>query len=310
MNQRTLESAGVQHQVPVRRILHATPPPHVDLHGVDLRGSDLRSLDLCGADLHDADLRNARLGLNFAWRARLALLSIAISVGVGALSGLAGQRLHALMRSELKLERWLAFIVCAELAMFLLVALWKGLYQAVRRVLAPVCVAAGLLTVFGALAGGTGAAGAAIMAFSILLFALIALTTLSRAIANPAGILLLLVVAACGALAGELMHGGLVASAVALSALLLSRRTVRDDPELPYLSRWSRRIVSRAGTSLRNADLRGARLGGCVLLCTDLRGAKLDGAELAGAREVMCALDPEQRSLLSAGATAPVDRQA
>jgi hypothetical protein len=310
MNERTLVSAGVQHHVPTRSVLHENAASAVDLHGLDLRNSDLRSLDLCGADLHDADLRHARTGLSFAWRARLAILSIAVSIGVGALSGLAGQRLHTLVTSEQKLERWIGFIVSAELIMFLFVALWRGLNMAVRRVLAPVCVAAIMLSVFGVVAGGTGAAGAAIMAFSALLFALIALTTLSRAVAHPTGKVLLLIVAACGAFAGELLHGGAVATIVAVSALLLSRRTRRDDPELPYLSRWSRRIVSRGGTNLRNADLRGARLEGCTLLCSDLRGAKLEGAELAGASEEMCALDPEQRLLLAVRGSASSDRQA
>jgi hypothetical protein len=169
-------------------------------------------------------------------------------------------------------------------------------------------VAAVVISVVGALAGGTGAAGGAIIAFSTLIFATIALATLVRAVAISTGKLLLLLVVVSGTVASGMLHGGAVAIAVALSALLLSRRTLRDDPELPYLSRWSREIASLGGTCLRDADLRGARLQGCVLFCTDLRGARLDGAQLAGAREVMCALDPGQRSLLTVGSSGQVER--
>jgi uncharacterized protein YjbI with pentapeptide repeats len=297
--ERSLTCGGSIHRVPTRRLLHAGVHVPLDLHGADLRCLDLRSLDLRGADLRGADLRRARMGLSSSWRARLGALAIAASLVAGAVTGLAGQRLIMLHASSSRLERAVALVVSGALLLFACAALWKGTYYAVRRVLVPVCACAFLLMLVGALLGGTGAAGVALLSFSLLMFALIMLATLARAVAHATGLLIVVVVAVVGSLAGGLFHGGIVSLAVAMLALLLSRRTLHGDPELPYMTRWARSLASFGGTSLRDADLRGAQLRGCELFCSDLRGARLDGAVLEDVREVMCALDPDQRSLLA-----------
>jgi hypothetical protein len=299
-HERILVCEGVAHRVPLRKLSNK-PQSSLDLHGADLSGNDLRSLDLNGADLRFADLRRVRTGLNLAARARLGLFAILLAVGGGVLSGFAGQWLGVAFGSRSLLEHWIGITVAAELLLFLSAALWRGLGFAVRTVLLPVSAAAFLVSLIGLMTGKTGAAGGAVIAFSALVFALITLATLARTLAHSTGLLLLLLVALSGSLVGRALHGGLVSTSLAVAAFVLARRTSRGDPELPYLTRLSRRIACAGGTSLRNADLRGARLAHCQLVCTDLRGARLDGAELTGASEFMCSLDPAQSSLLALG---------
>ncbi|HEY6878758.1 MAG TPA: pentapeptide repeat-containing protein [Polyangiales bacterium] len=292
--------AGVPYNIPRRRLRRSTAPrTALDLHDQDLRGCDLRSLDLEGADLRGADLRSIRTGLCASWRLRLATLSVVTSACMGAVAGLAGHRLHVLITSPTRLERWIGIVASGELLVFLAVALYKGPRTAVRNVLAPAVVGAAVLFMIGTLIGESGAAARAVFAFSLAIFVILTLGTLARVVARATGPTLLVIVALVGAAVSYATHGGATSLVFATAMLLLGRRTYRGDPDLPALTRWSRQLVSAGGTSLRNSDLRGAQLEGCLLLCTDLRGAKLEGAALTGVREVMCALDPAQRSLLA-----------
>lgn len=286
--------------IPRRRLWHDTSAITLELAGADLSARDLRGLDFSNADLRDANLSKVRTGLDPGWTFVMLMASLSISVLLGVATGIAGNRLSRLLVSNDLRIRVVALLLSAELLVFLVLSVWKGLRFAVRFVLIPSAAIAIALSVVGASLGGTGVGGIVMLTFTVMLFAVIALGALSRAVAGASGTVLFVVVAMSGALVGNALGGGLAAAAVAIGALLLGRRSLANAPESPQLARWTRLIACAPGTSFRNADLRGARLDGARLHCTDLRGAKLDGATLHGTALSMCELDDAQANALTA----------
>jgi MFS family permease len=266
----------------------------MQLEGTDLGGQDLCGLDFTGADLRRADLRGARAGLRSGRVALLAVLSVLGSVLAGIAAGLVAHHLRGLIASDAPLERFVGRVVASEFLLFLVLSVWKSPRTALRWCLLPSAVIAVLLALIGGALGGTGVAGVALLAFSVLLVAIVCVGTLSRAVAGGAGAILFVVVVVSGSLAGTMLGGGLIALALSISEALLSRRARQDAAALPLLSEWSASIARALGTSLRNADLRGAQLDGADLRYADLRGARLDGASVVGTKFGVKGLDDLQ----------------
>ena len=59
-----------------------------------LAHADLRGADFTRADLRGADLTGVRSGMTRGWTAVMVLASLALSIGIGAISGIAGNVLH------------------------------------------------------------------------------------------------------------------------------------------------------------------------------------------------------------------------
>jgi len=276
----------------------------VDLSGSDLRGrsfagaslpfsslagADLRGTDLTGADLRGADLSRIRAGMSRGWTAVVVLGALALSVGIGALSGLAGQILHQAIASDDLRHRAVGLLVAAALVAFLLVGIWKGLRVAARSVLPAATAIALVAGIAGVVSGlGTGAGALAVLAFLLLVAAIEAVSVLARAVAGTAGAIYFVVVALAGALTGRVLGGGLAALAIAIGAMVMARRAPGHRDAFPLMTRLSAAIACRRGTRLRDADLTGARFDGAHLVACDLRGARLAGASFAGAEIRLC----------------------
>lgn len=256
-----------------------------------MSGADLRGADFSGADLHGADLSRARLGMSLAWAALVVALALAMSLAIGAVSGVAGRFLHALIASDDAKHRIVGIFVAVSLLVFLGAGIWKGLRWATRLVLpavAAVGVAVGLIAVIAG--AGTGAAALAAVAFVMLAAAIVTVSVLARAAAGIAGTLYFAVVAISGALIGRALGGGVAALAVAIGAMLMARRSARTH-DFPLLSRLSTLLACRGGTRFRDADLSGAHFDGARVVATDFRGARLEGASFDGAEIRLCQFD-------------------
>ncbi len=257
-----------------------------------LAGSDVRGTDFTGADLHDADLSRIRSGMSRKWIALLAAGSFVLSVVLGVVVGLCVRYLRAMYLSEDVRQRMTAMFVFAALLVFLIAGTWRGLRFATRNVLpvtAALAVAAGLISVF----SGTGTGSGALFALVFVGIAAVMVTAavLVRAVAGTTTELVFSLVAIVGGLAGGAAGGGLGATAVAICAMLMARRSAKLEHEYPTLARVTAAIASRGGTRFRNANLAGANLDHAQLVACDFRGANLQGARLDRATMRLCRFD-------------------
>jgi hypothetical protein len=281
-----------------------SPAPALDLRGrrfvgarmplASLSGADLRGADLSGADLRGADLSRIRAGMSRPWTALVVVGSLVLSVAIGAFSGIAGRLLHQLIASGDPRRRIVGLFVAAVVVVLLVIGVWKGLRFATRNVLpaaAALAVAAGTIAILRG--AGTGAGALAVLAFLLLIAAIIGLSVLARVLAGAAGGILFTIVAVAGALAGRALDGGLVAAAIAIGAMLMARRSRTRKDEFPLAARVTEAIVCRGGTRLRGADLTGASLSAAHLVACDFRGARLAGARFDGADLRLCRFDDD-----------------
>jgi hypothetical protein len=111
-------------------------------------------------------------------------------------------------------------------------------------------------------------------------------------VAGTAGKLVFSIVAIAGGLAGGAAGGGLTATAVAIGAMLMARRSARLEAAYPRLTRIIAAIASRGGTRFCNANLAGANLAAARLVACDFRGANLGGARFDRSTLRLCRFDP------------------
>jgi len=287
----------------------ATDLSDLDLRGRSLQGarlplasfagSDLRGVDFSGANLCAADLSRVRTGMSRSWTALVGAGSLALSIAVGALSGIAGNFLHGLLASDDLRQRGVGVFVAVGLFVYLAVGMWKGLLMATRTVLpvvAALAVSSGVVAVVSGV--GTGIGALAILAFTLLAVAIVLLSVFARAVAGTAGVLFFAVVAISGALTGRALGGGIAALAVAIGAMIMARRSARREDAFPLMARISTAIACRGGTCFRHADLSGALFQGALLVACDFRGAQLAGARFVDARIKLCRFDELPRNAL------------
>jgi hypothetical protein len=260
------------------------------LPSASLAGFDLRGTDLSGADLHDADLSMIRSGMTRGWAIVVVAGSLLVSVGLGVIIGLCAHKLRTLYLSNDVRFRMLSMFVGASLIVFLAAGVWRGLSYATRSVLpvtAALAVACGLI----AIASGTGHGAAALVAVVAVALAagIVMLGVLVRSVAGTGGQLMFAIVAIAGGLAGGASNGGLLSAVVAVSAMLMARRESKS----ATLSRAAAAVVSRHGTSFRNANLAGARFNGARLVACDFRGANLRDTHFDRNATRLCRFDKE-----------------
>lgn len=260
------------------------------LAAVTLAGEDLRGTDFTGADLHDADLSNVRAGMSPRWEAWIVLGSLAVSIALGVLIGVCARYLATIITTSGDVRaRMAGLYVGSALLVFLVAGIWKGLRYATNTVL-PVIVAIAIAAALTAVITGTGTGLVALVTavFVALAVVLVALAALVRAMAGTVGTLAFVLVALSGALAAGIAGGGWLATAIAIGAMLMARRSEHIESLYPGLARATAAIACRGGTRFRDADLRGARFANARLVACDFRGAKLDGAQLDHATMRLC----------------------
>jgi hypothetical protein len=259
---------------------------------VSLAGADLRGADFSGADLHDADLSNIRTGMSRGWTAVVFIASTLVSLILGVVVGLGMRTLHAMYTSGDTRLYMCAMFVGASMLVFLLAGIWRGLAYAAYDVLpvtAALAVAAGVIAVI--TRAGTGVAAALALVFIAGAAAVIGLCVLARAASGTAGTLFFMITSVGGALVAGAMGGGLGAAVIAISAMVMARRSKKLEASFPMLTRTTAAIASRGGTHFRNANLAGANLARAHLIACDFRGARLDDIKLDGAELRLCRFD-------------------
>jgi hypothetical protein len=259
---------------------------------ISLAGADLRGADFSGADLHDADLSNVRTGMSRAWAALVFAISAVFSLVLGVVVGLGAHMLRSLFASADPRLRMSAMFVAASLIVFLLAGIWRGLRAAAYEVL-PVTAALAVATAVIAVItrAGTGIAAALALVFLAVAAAVIGSCVLARATAGASGKVFFMLTSIAGAVAAGESGGGIGATIVAMSAMIMARRSEKVEARYPMLAHATAAIACRGGTQFRNANLAGANLEHAHLIACDFRGANLDHARLDGAELRLCRFD-------------------
>lgn len=259
---------------------------------ISLAGADLRGADFSGADLHDADLSNVRTGMTRTWSALVFVVSALFSLVLGVVVGLGAHLLRALFASTDPRLQMSAMFVGASLIVFVFAGIWRGLRAAAYQVLpvtAALAVASALIAVI--TRAGTGIAAALALVFLAVAAAVIGLCVLARATAGASGKVFFMLTSIAGALAAGEAGGGVGATIVAVSAMIMARRSEKREARYPMLARMTAAIACRGGTHFRNANLAGANLEHAHLVACDFRGANLDRVRLDGAELRLCCFD-------------------
>jgi hypothetical protein len=252
--------------------------------------ADLRGTDFSGADLQGADFSGARLGMKRSWVAVIVLLALTVSVLIGAASGMLGRQLRALILNPE--SRPIGIILAISAVAFLVSAAWIGIGRATRTVLVPFVVTSAALALGFIIAGlGTGKNALTIFLFAVACFALVGLGALARVVGGTAGMICFVIIALAGAVFGGLLGGGLLATAIAVTSMLIGRRALKADTHYAQLQTMSNTIACAGGTHFRGADLSGADFSSAKLISCDFRGATLAGARFDRAQSKYCLFD-------------------
>jgi len=277
--------------------LHGKSFARMDLHGADFTGANLRGADFGGADLSDANFEDARIGLGRGAVALYGLSAAALGALTGFLASWLGEHVRRAFDSPFPGTRLVAFVITAEIVLYVLAALWRGTPFAMRQVALP---GLALLATTGVIAIVFGAPGArvatlfATAAATTALFVLvIAVAAFARGLATAGSRVLMAAVLAATVLGVRRADGTGLAVTVALVSTVASGWVRRGDRRMPGAARALEELKTVGGTSFRDANLAGANFTGARVRNTDFRGARLERARFDGAREIaFCRFDP------------------
>jgi hypothetical protein len=258
-----------------------------DLHGVDLHGADLRGVDLTASNLRGADLSGAVTGRPVAWTVALGAAGVVLSWLLGVVAGRIAADVRVWLTAADARYRVAAYFVIAQVVLFLIVVLWRGMAVALSRVTA-IAAAVTLAIALVMVVTGLGSGRAALAALWLVLVAgaLVSLGVLARISAGSAVPWLFYVSAVGGGLMGREAGGGILVVAMAIVAALVGRRALGKKRYDPLESRWVDAVACVGGTRFRGADLTGAKLSGATLRNSDFRDAAFDESQLKDVRKV------------------------
>ena len=272
-----------------------------DLGHAQFRGADITGADFTGADLQGADLRNVHTGMPPRWKLLVVALGLAVSILIGVMAGLIGRFVTALLKTGATAQSIAGVLLTAMLLVFAVAAIWRGFVYAMKNTLPPFAAVLLVSAAVGAAIGpakGTLALGT--LGLLVALALAIGLGGAARLLAGTTGRAGFIVAALAGALVSTLaLGGGVLATIVAIAAVLLGQLALQNREGLGPVTRAAIGFGARGGTRFRDADLRGARFEGAELRACDFRGAKLDEGAFQDAAEVTsCVFDTEDGTAL------------
>ncbi|MDJ0747015.1 MAG: pentapeptide repeat-containing protein [Xenococcaceae cyanobacterium MO_167.B27] len=246
-----------------------------NLIGADFRGANICSTDFTGANLTNADFSDAVAGLDRKSTIIVFLISIFISMTAGAMAGLGGQFIQRLFEQS-QYTSLAITISNILLAIFLLVTFWKGLGTAIKSLVSKIVFSSLLLGVLAIVTGVGNGVGAIGVIFCLVFLTIVTIgATVARACGGTMSNILFFLVAISGVLAGRTFSGGLGATAIAISSVLISKRALSGDIRDRFILRLSLAISAYFGTSFRKSNLTNANFTNARLINADFRQATL-----------------------------------
>jgi hypothetical protein len=264
-----------------------------DLQNVNFCGADLRSADFSNANLRGADFSKAKTGMMLRSKIIVFIIALAVSLFSGFIAMLAGTTIQSMLKSDITNYHIAAWVTIAFFAIFIGVAIWKGVFKAIMGVyiiLLVLALAAGLFMYFTGLGTGIGALNGF---YALLLLAVMFIVgTISRATAGTlASTVLFLVVALGGGMFGKSLGGGIGTVAMALSCAYISKRALKDISNASLLQKIALTISTIFGTSFKNADLTNANFSNAEVKNTNFLKADLTGVNWENTKKLFSLQD-------------------
>jgi len=261
-----------------------------DLSNSNFSGSDLRGADFTGANLTGADFTRAKTGITPTNAGLLFLAALVVSLLSGYFAMLAGRTLQQMLDSQDVHIRTAAIIEIVLIVIFILFSWWKGVGNAIMKLVLPVAfiaILAGLVFYF------TGAGTGKGMLYLVLAYFLVAIMFIVGTIARgAAGTLssniLFIVVALGGGIFGKSIGGGIGTVIMALSCAIISKRALTGVKGFESLQKIASTITTKFGTSFRNSKLSDTRFTGAKIQNADFSNAEVSTVKWGDSKKVNC----------------------
>lgn len=260
-----------------------------DLSGASFANSDLRGADFSNSNLSNADFSNSKTGITPSNALFLFVIAIIVSMFSGYLAMVTGQTVQSMYEMDANGRR-AGILTVVIMILFIVYSIWKGVGNAILKLIIPVTVIAFIISVIIYLSGvGTGI-GMLYFVLSIFLVALMFIVgTVSRAAAGSlSSNILFLLVAMGGAFFGRSLGGGLGTVVMAVSCAVISKRALSGAHGFESLQKIAGYITRKYGTSFRNSKLSNANFTGAKLRNSDFSNADISSVNWGNIKKLNC----------------------
>jgi hypothetical protein len=178
------------------------------------------------------------------------------------------------------------------IVLFIGLAVWRGVGNAVRNLIIPATVVA---IIIGAVGYGSGLGSGKGMAYIVLSFVLIVamfvIGTTARAMAGSLSSILFWIVALTGGIFGRSVGGGVGTVIMAVSCAYISKQAIKGAKGFEGLRNISFYFTSRFGTSFRKSNLTAADFSGSEIRNADFSDATTTYVKWEKSKKVNCRED-------------------
>jgi hypothetical protein len=250
-----------------------------NLQHINFIGADLRGANFSDANLKGADFSKSKTGMQLYSKILVFLMALVVSLFSGYIAMLAGTTVQSLLKSTDPNYKIAGYVTIAFFAIFIGVAIWKGVFKAflnVYFIIIALALVSGLFMMVSGFGTGIGALNGI---YALLLMGVMFLVgTIARATAGTlASTVLFLVVALGGGMFGKSLGGGIGTVAMALSCAYISKQALKKGNKVSLLSQIALTVSTFFGTSFKNADLSNADFSNAEVNNTNFSKANLTG---------------------------------
>ena len=247
--------------------------------GAALDGADVRATDFSGASLVDADFTNARIGVKPLVGVLILIAAMLVSIVAGVVVGFLAQGMRERLTSA-EWQRLIGGIILLSLVIaFLYFLVKQGMVRALKVFFIATVVVVGIDFIVILIFGEPHYRDSLPVIGLLLLFGPAAVAgIMGRVVGGVFGTWAIAIVSVAGGLAAGRVHGGFAAIVVTMVLALIARRALTADDRDLLGRRLAHRILTRHGTHFTGANLTGVDFAGTTLTQADLSRAALGGA--------------------------------
>jgi hypothetical protein len=261
-----------------------------DLSNARFSDTDLRGTDFTGSDLRGADFNHVKTGITPVNTSLIFVAALVVSALSGYVAMLTGRTIQAMLGSDDAKIRTAGIASLVIMLLFILFSLWKGVGNAVHKLVIPVIVLATTLGIIAYVSGmGTGRGMLFLVLSLLLVVAMFIVGTIARAAAGSLSTnILFIAVALVGGMFGKSVGGGLGTVILAISCALISKRALSGAKGFETLRKIAYYITSRFGTSFRNSRLANAHFSRSSIRNSDFSNADIALVNWGDSKKINC----------------------
>lgn len=258
-----------------------------DLSNASFVDSDLRGVDFSGANLTGANFTQSRTGITPLNTIMILLIALMVSLLSGYIAALTGQTVQSMLASEDSKIRTAGIATIVIILLFILYYYWKGGGNAISHLIIPAVALAAVIGIIAYISGlGTGVGMLYLILSLLLTVVMFIVGTIARAAAGTLSNILFTIVALSGGIFGKSVGGGIGTVAMAIACALISKRALSGAKGFDTLRKIASFLVTRFGTSFRNATLTNANFTGAKVHNSDFSNADLSGTNWEGSKKI------------------------